>query len=384
MIGKVVAEKKIDPVFGWAPLLSFVAVAVGGSAAFAGWAVFEGTDLASLWHGLVGQHRGFGRSFYTPAPLYAAVAIWCFAIVDVVWNGRVTAGAILRLAFVSCFAFACLQHLPDTFNPLVHGLKDRGAAAALLGVGCPLLWLLLRPNWVLNANPGEAADETEVDVSDGDHVWTQRLPLCFIAALQPLAVYPTPGTQMAIGTIAIVFAAIVLLQDVVRRESRWLPRPALLTPALLLVAVSSLLVRDIHFAARYQQYTALNLPGAYRLRLPAEQVEQKRWLARTLSNTSTTFVFGEHACNSFYFWCRTQPPTALNPTFWPFLLTAQQQQRVIRALESKRDLAVIHQPFAVELPKDSPLLDYLDANFSLHTKRGQWQVWLRRDEDANR
>ena len=108
-----------------------------------------------------------------------------------------------------------------------------------------------------------------------------------------------------------------------------------------------------------------------------ERVEQKRWLAHTLRERSDTFVFAEHGQNSLYFWTGLQPPTALNTTFWPFLLNAAEQRRVISALERSERVAVVHAVGRRELPADSPLLQHLAEHYRPAYSKGQFQVWLK-------
>src|SRR5262249_17339927 len=152
-----------------------------------------------------------------------------------------------------------------------------GGSGLLVGLAAPALWVLL------------ARDELD------DERFVARLALCLVAALQPLGAYPSPGTQMAIGSVAVVVAPIVVLGD----AARAVPRAHVALPALAASLVVILAVRDVVLHARRAAMTSLDLPGAARVRMPARDAARYRWLAATLRANADTFVFGEHARDSF-------------------------------------------------------------------------------------
>ena len=267
--------------------------------------------------------------------------------------------------------YTCVRYLPETFMPLVHGLNDRGAAGALLGIAGPALWVLLMPT-------GGTADRS--DTASGA-VTAPRLLMCLVVALQPLGAFPTPGTQMAVGTIALMIGCVVALRDGVNLDGAWLLRGRVATVGVLVLLVGTLLLRDSQLHQRRLSLTPLALPGATRLYMDNERVEQHRWLTLTLRERSDTFVFGEHGRNSLYFWTGLKPPTALNTTFWPFLLNAAEQRRVVSALERLERsgrVAVVHVPWEADLPTDSPLLQHLEEHYRPAYSKGELQIWLQR------
>ena len=343
------------------PLASrdLVLFAVGVAATVAASAIGAlagGTTPGGLAYGLVGQHLAFVSAFASPAPVPAACVLW--AVISVVLamrsahdrRGVAIAAAVAALAL----AWTSSRYLVETFVPLTHGLVDRGGSGLLVGLAAPALWVLFAPDGLDDAR------------------FAPRLALCLVAALQPLGAYPSPGTQMAIGSVAVAVAAIVALDD----AARALPRARVAMPALAASLVVILGVRDVALHARRAGMASLDLPGAARVRMPARDAARYRWLAATLRANADTFVFGEHARDSFYFWTGLEPPTGLNPTFWPHLLRHDEQRRIIAALDAMPRVAVVHERYDGRLPADSPLLAYLATRFRPAFAEDDFEVWL--------
>ena len=193
-IVRVASSHRDAPSLSWRHMTSFV-LSCGVTAGLFGWlALANGTSLGGLYYGLIGQHQGFSVAFFTPAPLHVAVVVWALCATAAAINSRLRHRSIdaIRLVMVGAFFYTCVRYMLETFVPLIHGLNDRGAAGALLGIAGPTLWVLLLPT---NGTVGRSSTAS---------VAAPRLLLCLVAALQPLGAFPTPGTQMAVGTIALV------------------------------------------------------------------------------------------------------------------------------------------------------------------------------------
>jgi hypothetical protein len=336
-------------------------VTTGGFLLTAWW---RGSSPSGLWHGLIAQHVEFTRLFASPTPI---------PVLALPWSVAGLAGALLvarrphyanaaRLVIACALVWSCIRHLLDVPLPLVHGTIDRGASGILVGLVTPLSWVLLVP-----------------DRDDRLRNWTGRLALCAIAALQPLVAYPTPGTQMASGSLATLMVSVVALDDLEWRSVPHVVPIRFVLPSLLALLVATIAVRDVAFHRRAQTLVPLGLPGADLLRMPAERVARYRWLTSTLRERADTFVFAEHARDSFYFWTRLPPPTGLNPTFWPFLLRPAEQDRVVAALERARRPAVVHEPYDGALDDAAPLRRHVLSRFVPAVDDGYFQVWLPRD-----
>ncbi len=345
------------PRFVLPPFFCGIAVTVAASLGYAAW---TGTTPTGVLDVLVRQQSAFVRAFSCPPPIPAIAIPWAVALVGVAMMRRATRAGLLVAVVVAggTLAWSALCYAGETDVPLVHGLIDRGGAGVLIAFVTPTLWALLAP----------ASAERRA----------RRLVFCLVACLQPLAIYPTPGTQTAIASIPLAVGAIVVLDDAVRASSARRPRLVAI-PVLLVVALSVVVgARDVVFFRRRAAFIPLGLPGATRLRLPADTVADYRWLATTLRERSDTFVFAEHGRDSFYFWTDRRPPTAINPTFWPFMLTDAQQERVVAALRETPRVAVVHEKIDQQFPPDLPLRAYLDAEFTPALHQGRFDVWLRR------
>jgi hypothetical protein len=125
--------------------------------------------------------------------------------------------------------------------------------------------------------------------------------------------------------------------------------------------------------------TALALPGAARLRLPAREAEQFRWLTRTLRSRYESFVAFPNAQNSVYFWTQMRPLSGFNATLWPIMLNDQQQLHVVDALRQTAEVGVIRnqtdQP--ARLPA-TPLVRYLETHFAPVERHNAFELWERR------
>ena len=362
----VALRERGAPIVGWGHLAAFAGSVVAAVVAWGAAAVWHGTSLAGLRHGLTDVHAGFITAFASPVPLHATAMLWAMAgvLLALAVHRHPCLADVARPATAIALVVSCLRYLLETFTPLIHGLDDRGAAGALLGIATPVLWVLLVPGRRLD--PGLAP----------------RLLLCLVACFQPLGAYPTPGTQMAIGTVAVALGCVVALDDQLRihRATWWQVSIASLAALLALTLVA----RDVHFRTRWTELARLRLPGARWVRMERRDAARYRWLARTLRARTDTFVFAEHARDSFYFWTRLPPPTALNPTFWPFMLGQAEQERVVAALGRAGRVGVVHESPGATQPDDSPLRAYLAARFRPVLTDGHFHVWLPRASPPSR
>jgi len=326
--------------------------------------LWSGTSAEGVWYGLVGQHLGFAQSFPVAAPLSVVAIPWAVlgTLLALVASRSMAVRTFARIVILATVVAICTRHLVETFAPLEHGLDDRGATAALLMLVTPFVWVLLVPERDVPSRYEGAENLT-------------RVLLCMTACLQPMLAHPVPGTQMAVGSTMLVVGCLVVLHDLAtaRPTVRWA------IAGLVATAVVTLVVRDVSFMSRWSALTPLRLPGAELLRMERDQAARYRWLARTLRTRTDTFVFAEHARDSFYFWTRLPPPTALNPTNWPRMLSAAQQHRVITALAGERRIGVVHETPIGPLPEGSPLLAYLDEHFRPGVTDGWFRVWFRKD-----
>jgi hypothetical protein len=94
----------------------------------------------------------------------------------------------------------------------------------------------------------------------------------------------------------------------------------------------------------YSQMEPLQLRGASRVRLPRYQADELRALSAYLQVHSDTF-FSYPGVNSLYFWTGKQPPTWFNAGDWMVLLSEQQQNEILAALQrAEHPLVVVNEP----------------------------------------
>ena len=371
----------LRPSVGTSAAACYGAAMVAGCAVFAAMAMWHGSSPAGLIHGVVRQHAGFIDIFYEDPPVYR-LAIPCALVAAVLarlaMRGRY---GVVRVAYLVVAVLALgigLRHLGDTFTPLTHGASDRGQAALLMSLFTPFVWIVLLPygkgawtscDWMANGLPA-------------------RQLLCTVSALQPLIVYPVPGTQVAVGSLGLLLAVLVSVGDCLRDRSILGEREDIfrrgLLASLLAMALLTLACRDIWYWRVRAACVPLNLAGAERLRLPRELVAREQWIVAQLQARADTFLCLQSGHNSLYLWSGLEPPTGWNATLWQDLLSDEQQEQIVCSLNNRHRVCVV-----VDNAEPSPkrpngvLARYLRENFVPATRNGSTEVWTRRGADVN-
>lgn len=336
----------------------------------------QGTSWAGLWRGIVSQHWSFGQRFFHTPDLLPWAMFWSVAVFCL--QPRWT--TLLRWTAVVLVFGTITAQFWQTSAPLVHGLQPRGQVRVLMSLVPSLLVLLVIPRPVAFSSSQSA-----------------REMLAWVGLLQPLSVFPTPGTQSAVGSICLLMACVVIAHDLfvqghgVERTSgsneplvtqemstAHSQSPRFVWRMLLAGSLAVLLWRGVWLTTYRQGLVTLDLPGCRLLSLEPELVERYRWLVGTLRENADTFVFGEHGHNSVYFWTQMEPPTSLNVTFWPYLLRPEEQSRIVSALKAKKRVCVVHEEFGAELPNGA-LRSYLQGGeFHSEWSNGTYQIAVRR------
>ncbi len=354
----------------------FLTGLIVGCGMLAGAMYVRGVSLPTLWYGLVSQHRDFADAFYHPAPLHAAVPVVAFAGVLAAIGISRTPSRVATLAqwiVAGMVAAVMVCYVAETTTPLVHGLNDRGGAGLLVSFVPPMAWGIISPWRRSGASPDSRIDYSAMS----------RLALCAVAVLQPLGAFPTPGTQMAVGSLPLLLVCVVALCDVAYQKSPGSVRcslvrcgvPRMIT-AVLILATVTLTWRGVWLYQYRASLPPLGLRGASLLCVPAETAAEQQWLVAHLQSQADTFVFGEHARNSLYFWTGREPPTALNATVWPYLLTSEQQQRIVAALKTYSRAYLVRERYAAPPPqKEQPLAEYLTDAFHPQAKFGRFEIF---------
>ncbi|MFN7292700.1 MAG: hypothetical protein ACK5T6_19120, partial [Pirellula sp.] len=317
-----------------------------------------GVTAEQIVWGLVGQHRRFSNTFFHVIPVspfsigYAGICLWAIYKTTVAQhslNGLSPRGyfdwLLLRIGLVlAAFVVAAGQVVTDWWTPLIHGLEPRGASNWLILIGpVTSLWLLT------NDSPARE----------------YRLYIIITTFLAPFMAYPTPGTQMSLGTApswivlglissACIQKLISRSQDVKeaipesKKNATTTGRTALFPMTILLCVISG-------SAAWYRwlSYSPLELPGSRLFRLDLLNRDREFKIAQAIRRTGCKhLVFDGHNHNRFFFWTETEPLTAANPTFWPHMLTEEEQLRVISALQASGKVCMVVPPESDQLASE--------------------------------
>lgn len=285
--------------------------------------LWQGVSVDGLRQGLLSQHADLIKQFYHAAPLPAVAWVMCammmFACISEKlpsvhrWTQK-HSGKWLDFVTTVAVLGSLVAIATDAGVQLVHGLAPHGAAGILAGPGCLLVWRFLQVS------------------ADSPRTSRASLPaLAGVVVLAPLAAFPTPGTQIAVGTLGVLvllFSTFLLrcqqaVFNAIERERR-LPKYALTVVA----AISFCAI--VPLAHRWLEREPLGLNGAQRLRLSAEETQRYRALIASIQeNGAESIAFSWHTRNSFLGWAGLPPLSTQSPTFWPYLLSHGKQERVL-------------------------------------------------------
>ena len=227
------------------------------------------------------------------------------------------------------------------FQPIEHGLSLRGAASFLTIAGPVVMPVIL-----INK------------MSAG------RLAVATSGYLFPILAFPTPGTQVSLGTTPIIVGLLVGVSDAaqIKHDYQRLSKAIdnYLGWGVALVIIGSTFV----FSTHWINQVPLNQPGCNSVRLEASRAAQKQQAAEAIRNTpGQVLAFETHNHNRFFFWTDRTPATAMNPTFWPWMLTDSQSEKITQALSQEDTIRVVRdgsnhlmntQPAESSLPKELP------------------------------
>lgn len=368
-------QSNLKPIFELRHSYCLWSVSVCVSVLIALGTLAAGTSLRGLADGMLLQHMSFVSLHYHDPPIQAfapLAALVAFLLAQSLFTGAKTLRVVQTLTFVLVVG-AVLRHLVESFQPLYHGSQDRGQVGLLVSYFAPYVWIILLP--VRSGSPEQ--------IESAPSVYFARLSLCLIAVLQPLIAYPVPGTQMAIGSVALVVALLTAIHDAI--ESLGSENHVLLPASRgALIGVLGLLFltvicRDVYLSTERTQMASLDLAGAARLHLPNETIATERWTVEQLHEHADTFVCLPSGHNSLYLWSGIEPPTGFNTTVWQDLLSDERQHEIIAAIHMRpRVCVVVDHSEPASLRTHGPLLDYLRRNFEPVASRGSREIWQRR------
>jgi hypothetical protein len=213
----------------------------------------------------------------------------------------------------------------------------------LIGLLAPFSWLVLVPG----SGPPWPSERR-----------LPRLVLAWLAVLEPLQAYPVSGSQRWLGSLVLVLCGVVclgdagdwvmaLLPDSGRRPARALAATGVLGLAIAL-GVSWLRTAE----STYRGGVSLALPGAVRIHLPRDQVNQLHMLVQTLRSFCNP-IFVYPGFNSLYFWTGQAPPTLDLISHDIRLITGERQDAIAEALAQSRTACFVRHP-GLHPPRNPP------------------------------
>ncbi len=225
----------------------------------------------------------------------------------------------------------------------------------MLNFATPFLWILL-----LNLNLREDAEKTVFP----------RIALVLAAILQPLQIFPIPASQMYFGAFLMIIIAVVCLFDAAAELKITFPKIFSGRHLQTSFAVGLMLLAGyagygtFHVYTIYQSNIPLPFSGAEFVRVPERDFALFNFLVANLKNNCDDFVTLP-GINSLYFWTQIEPPTTFNTTYVLVLLSDEQQQSIIRKMQSSPRGCIFSTRayiYADNKYNANPLLKYLDSS----------------------
>ncbi|MCU0710550.1 MAG: hypothetical protein MUC43_00725 [Pirellula sp.] len=344
------------------PLVMVLAGGASSALAVVGITMALGVSLQQIAWGLLGQHRRFSSEFFHIIPISPFSICFGVACLWGIYKMRLSQRSstsressdhsewqLLRIGFVVTSVLIGAYHVvEDWTTPLLHGLEPRGAANWLVLLGpITCLWLLTM-----------------------DTPARRYFPYILLTTLlSPLMAYPTPGTQISLGTapswiVLGIVASACIQSSVLRTVPNVRPIPdrgayanrsgllGLIPLTIIFLVVSAGLSWN-----RWLSYSPLALRGSQLLRLDPQRVDKEVQIAQAIDRTGCEhLVFDGHNHNRFFFWTSTEPLTAANPTFWPRMITEPEQKRILAALRENGDVCMVVPPESDQLASDQTKL----------------------------
>ena len=247
--------------------------------------------------------------------------------------------------------------------------------------GLPNFWPLPFV-WLLGASATGAAGKQPA-----------RLALMAMAVMQPLIAYPVGGSQLGPATALLSLVGVVCVASGVRRLVPEVPtgtRAPALQVAMLALATAILLGNAVASAQgraqRYESLTPLDLPGASRIRLPANEARTYQDLVLRLDRPEVDTFLTYPGLNSLYVWARKDPPTGVNVSTWMLNLDDASQERIRDAADRHPGLVVVRNRQLIgdwtqgRRVDQRPLVRYIDERFAVVERIGGYELMKRRDD----
>jgi hypothetical protein len=261
-------------------------------------------------------------------------------------------------------------------------------AVATVLSGRPLLSIVTPFVWLALFDPRQAEDES---------AYLPRRLLAILTVLQTAYAFPVAGSQFKFVQILLWIVLAVCVGDscfwlaatypIPKRLLRW--RGMAATAALAVVALAEGTIAVDRYRT-YQSMPPLDLPGARLVHVNPGFKADVHWLVRNLKQQCDSFE-SLPGLPSLNFWTGIEPLTGLNIGAWMVSLPADDQRRVVAAIDGHaRACMVYNQPLTAfwnrsgENLEAQPLAQYIFANFRAAGASGDYQLLLRNQRFAEK
>jgi len=332
------------------------------------WAMQHGNNLREILWGVLLQHSFMSESFYQPlrfqtlALLSATIFfLILFSFLLLKKYSEKSSEKLLPWVMVLpgiTLVITAVLSIVGCFQPIEHGLNLRGAASFLAIAGPMVMPVIL-------INKMSAA----------------RLAVAMSGCLFPILVFPTPGTQASLGTIPIILGLLIGVADAAQTKIEYQTVSKAIERYLGWTVALAMIGSTFVFSSRWTNQVPLNQPGCSWVRLEASRAIEEQQIAEAIRNApGEVLAFATHNHNRFFFWTDKTPATSINPTFWPWMLTEEQSEKITRALSSEKQICVVmdkSRDLIDAEPDLTPLSKEMSDGWKLLTEIGQWQVGVR-------
>jgi hypothetical protein len=314
------------------------------SAVTLGCALLTGSSVGGLWDGIVVRPRAFTTAVLVPLELPPATWLWLIVLPGAVFGGRAIgrraapATVTLVSGLVRCAGGLGLVAFVLGRSYLVAFVPPGGARFSLL----PLAALVLVPR--AGSHRG------------WDDVLARRL-LAAAAVTQSLHAFPVPGSQVSWALFLAALAGAVVVGDGVSELADAIELEPRIRSALVLagagVVVAIVLLfpygptgganapgrQFVDWYHRYHQRVPVAVAGSNRVRLPLDDRQMIRRASRAIREHCDT-VYAFKVTTEYLAYSDARPATGYISSLG-LLLTADEQTRVVRSLQSNPRSCVI-------------------------------------------
>lgn len=342
---------------------------VSGTVLVVIWSMRHGNSLREILWGVLLQHSFMAESFYQPLRFQTlallAATITFLLVVSYLWLKTSKSKSANRLLpwlmtipGITLVITAVLS-MVSCFQPIEHGLSLRGAASFLAITGPMVMPIIL-------------IHQTS----------TARLAVAMSGCLFPVLVFPTPGTQVSLGTIPVIIGLLIGISDAAQFKLEYQDFSKTIVRYLGWSLALAMVGSTVVFSTRWIQQVPLNQPGCNWVRLEASRAIEEQQVAAAIRNApGQVLAFATHNHNRFFFWTDKTPATAINPTFWPWMLTDDQSEKITRALSDEKQICVVRDESGDLIDGEPDLTSHLSKELSegwkLLTEIGHWKVGVR-------